>query len=66
MDSQTKTAIKQLVLDLRHTLEAELAIALRRYGLETDRKWPLDAPPERRFDFQFISIRQTDIGKNIT
>jgi hypothetical protein len=30
MDSQTKSAIKQLVLDLRHTLEAELSIALKR------------------------------------
>ena len=47
MDSQTKSAIKQLVLDLRHTLEDELTIALRRYGVYTDRKWPLDAPPAR-------------------
>ena len=50
MNSQTKSAIKQLVLDLRHTLEDELAIALRRYGLETDRKWSCDAPPERLTD----------------
>jgi len=26
MDPQTKSAIKSLVLDLRHTLESELAI----------------------------------------
>ncbi len=50
MDSQTKSAIKQLVLDLRHTLEDELTIVLRRYGLETDRPWSLDAPPERLTD----------------
>ncbi|MBN1954122.1 MAG: hypothetical protein JW900_03625, partial [Anaerolineae bacterium] len=47
MDSQTKSAIKQLVLDLRHTLEDELTIALKRYGVSTDRQWPLDAPPAR-------------------
>ncbi len=47
MDSQTKSAIKSLVLDLRHTLEDELAIALRRYGVFTDRAWSLEAPPTR-------------------
>jgi hypothetical protein len=29
MDPQTKSAIKSLVLDLRHTLEDELAIVLK-------------------------------------
>ena len=38
MDSQTKSAIKQLVLDLRQTLEDELTIILRRYGIFTDHK----------------------------
>jgi hypothetical protein len=37
VDSQTKSAIKQLVLDLRHTLENELAIVLKPYGLYADR-----------------------------
>jgi hypothetical protein len=50
MDPQTKSAIKQLVLDLRHTLEDELAIMLRRYGVFTDRKWSLEEPPERLTD----------------
>ncbi len=47
MNSETKSAIKSLVLDLRHTLEDELAIALRRYGVFTDRNWSLEAPPDR-------------------
>jgi len=47
MDPHTKSAIKSLVLDLRHTLEDELAIALKRYGLFTDRDWSLDSPPDR-------------------
>ncbi len=50
MDSKTKSAIKSLVLDLRHTLEDELAIALRRYGIFTDRDWSLEAPPDRLTD----------------
>ena len=58
MDSQTKSAIKRLVLDLRHTLEDELTIALGRYGISTDRKWPLDAPPERLTDLADRAIRQ--------
>jgi len=47
MDPQTKSAIKSLVLDLRHTLEDELTIALKRYGLFTDREWSLEEPPAR-------------------
>jgi len=50
MDPQTKSAIKSLVLDLRHTLEDELAILLRRYGLFTDRDWSLEEPPARLAD----------------
>jgi hypothetical protein len=50
MNQQTKSAIKTLVLDLRHTLEDELSRALRRYGLFIDRKWSLDAPPDRLTD----------------
>ena len=50
MDPQTKSAIKSLVLDLRHTLEDELAIVLRRYGLFTDRNWSLEEPPARLAD----------------
>ena len=47
MDSKTDSAIKSLVLDLRQTLEDELAIPLRRYGVFTDRDWSLEAPPDR-------------------
>ena len=50
MDSQTKSAIKSLVLDLRHTLEDELTIVLKRYGLFTDREWSLEEPPTRLTD----------------
>jgi hypothetical protein len=32
MDQQAKSAIKSLVLDLRHTLEDEIAIQFKRYG----------------------------------
>ena len=45
-----KSAIKQLVLDLRHTLEDELTIVLKRYGLFTGRDWSLEAPPPRLTD----------------
>jgi hypothetical protein len=47
MDSHTKSAIKSLVLDLRHTLEDELTIVLRRYGLFTDRERSLEEPLAR-------------------
>ncbi len=50
MDPQTKSAIKSLVLDLRHTLEGELTIVLKRYGLFTDRAWSLEEPPARLTD----------------
>ena len=50
MNQQTKSAIKSLVLDLRHTLEDELTIALRRYGLFTDREWSLEERPARLTD----------------
>ncbi len=50
MDSQTKAAIKSLVLDLRHSLEAELEIVLKRYGIFTDRVWSLQEPPDRLSD----------------
>lgn len=50
MDPQTKSAIKSLVLDLRHTLEDELTIVLKRYGLFTDRAWSLEEPPARLTD----------------
>jgi hypothetical protein len=36
MNQQAKFAIKSLVLDPRHTLEDELTIVLKRYGLFTD------------------------------
>ena len=50
MNQQTKSAIKSLVLDLRHTLEGELTIVLKRYGLFTDREWSLEEPPTRLTD----------------
>lgn len=45
MGPQTKSAIKTLVLDLRHTLQDELAIVLRRYGLFTGRARVVRASP---------------------
>jgi len=36
MNQQTKSAIKSLVLDLRHTLEYKFAIAYRHYRLLDD------------------------------
>ena len=50
MTPQTKSAIKKLVLDLRHTLEDEIAIVLKRYGIFTDREWSLEEPPARLTD----------------
>ena len=47
MDPRTKSAIKKLVLNLRRTLEGDLEVVLRRYGLFTDRDWSLDEPPSR-------------------
>lgn len=39
MERATKTAIKKLVLDLRHLLEEDLEVVLKRYGLFTNREW---------------------------
>jgi len=39
MDKQAKDAIRELVLDLRETLEAESERELGRYGIYADRSW---------------------------
>ncbi|MDY7080766.1 MAG: BREX-1 system adenine-specific DNA-methyltransferase PglX [Chloroflexota bacterium] len=39
MDRTTKSAIKKLVLNLRHLLENDIEVVLKRYGLFTDRPW---------------------------
>ena len=39
MERTTKTAIKKLVLDLRHLLEEDIEVVLKRYGLFTNREW---------------------------
>ena len=39
MDRDTKSAIKKLVLDLRHLLEEDIEAVLKRYGIYTDRTW---------------------------
>lgn len=39
MERATKTAIKKLVLDLRHLLEEDIEVVLKRYGLFTNREW---------------------------
>ena len=56
MDSETKSKIKKLVLYLRHALEDELAIILKRYGLDTQRTWSLEEPPGRLSDPGEIDI----------
>jgi len=52
MDSQEKSAIKSLVLYLRNTLEDELTIVLRKYGIFTDREWSSESPPDRLSDLE--------------
>ncbi len=39
MDQEAKRQIKKLVLDLRHLLEEDLTVVLKRYGIFTDRAW---------------------------
>lgn len=39
MQRQAKSAIRDMVLDLRETLEAEIERELRRYGIDAERKW---------------------------
>ncbi|RMF03978.1 MAG: hypothetical protein D6768_04530, partial [Chloroflexi bacterium] len=43
MERATKTAIKKLVLDLRHLLEEDIEVVLKRYGLFTNREWLAEA-----------------------
>ena len=48
MNRQAKSAIKSLVLTLRHKLEDNIAIQLKRYGFAGQRWLPLErlSPPE--------------------
>ncbi len=45
MNSQAKSAIKSLVLKLRHLLEDDLAIQLKRYGFAGERWLPVERLP---------------------
>jgi hypothetical protein len=47
VDCDTKSAIKKLVLDLRHLLEEDVEAVLKRYGIYTDRAWlPVEKIPK--------------------
>ena len=39
MDKETKRQIKNLVLTLRESFEADIAVVLGRYGILADKKW---------------------------
>ena len=52
MHQQSKRAIKSLVLDLRHKLEGDIAIQLKRYGFAGERWLPLDRLPHIQQDDQ--------------
>lgn len=56
MERATKTAIKKLVLDLRHLLEEDIEVVLKRYGLFTNREWLVE---ERipRADAELLAAR---------
>ena len=45
MNRQAKSAIKSLVLTLRHKLEDDIAIQLKRYGFAGERWLPLERLP---------------------
>ncbi|MBM4461693.1 MAG: hypothetical protein FJ011_28705, partial [Chloroflexi bacterium] len=45
MNRQAKSAIKSLVLTLRHRLEEEIAIGLKRYGFAGERWLPIERLP---------------------
>jgi len=45
INRQAKSAIKSLVLTLRHKLEDDIAIQLKRYGFAGERWLPLDRLP---------------------
>jgi len=52
MNRQAKSAIKSLVLTLRHKLEDDIAIQLKRYGFAGERWLPLDRLPHIQQDDQ--------------
>jgi len=52
MNRQAKTSIKSLVLTLRHKLEDDIAIQLKRYGFASERWLPLDRLPHIQQDDQ--------------
>jgi len=52
MNRQAKSAIKSLVLTLRHKLEDDIAIQLKRYGFASERWLPLDRLPHIQQDDQ--------------
>lgn len=52
MNQQAKSAIKSLVLGLRHKLEDDIAIRLKRYGFSGERWLPLERLPHIEQDNQ--------------
>ena len=56
MERATKTAIKKLVLDLRHLLEEDIEVVLKRYGLFTNRDW-LEESRIPKADAELLAIR---------
>jgi hypothetical protein len=57
MDSDYKPQIKKLALDLRHLLEDDLAVVLKRYGIFADRAWlPVEKIPKA--DDEVLHTRQ--------
>ncbi|MBM4467395.1 MAG: hypothetical protein FJ014_17875, partial [Chloroflexi bacterium] len=55
MNQQSKRAIKSLVLTLRHKLEDDIAIQLKRYGFAGERWLPLERLPHIERDDQAAS-----------
>jgi hypothetical protein len=52
MNQRAKRAIKSLVLDLRHRLEDDITIQLKRYGFASERWLPLSRLPHIEEDNQ--------------
>ena len=47
MDRDPKSAIKKLVLALRHLLQDDIEVVLKRYGIYTDHAWrPVEKIPK--------------------
>lgn len=56
MEQADKIAIKKLVLDLRHLLEEDIEVVLKRYGLFTNREW-LEEGQLTKADAELLAAR---------